>query len=107
MSYLQTALKVPKQELEQEENARQEINLVKKGMAKDRRSTLEATMDTIMLSARDRVIRIRNGKQTSPNKEIVSVESEIERLQHDVMNGRATLADFQAACDRWVVSHSK
>jgi len=60
-----------------------------------------------MLSARDRAIKLRNGKQTILTDEIIDVEGEIERLQHEVLNGNANLSDFQAACDRWVASHSK
>jgi hypothetical protein len=61
----------------------------------------EEAMTAIILNARDRIIEVHKGRQYRASDEIRAAEREIERIQHDVMNGQAQLDDFQKAVNAW------
>jgi len=102
MSYLKTALKVVKQD--QEPKTETKIRLVEKKslpMTEARLESLQAVMDAIILTSRDRIIEAHQGRQYKANDEIRKAEHEIEELQREVLTGQVQLADFQKAVKTW------
>lgn len=71
-------------------------------MTKARRQSLDDVIYAIILDAHSRIIKARQGQPYMSNDEIRKTEQDINRLQHEVMNGQAMLSDYQVACDRWV-----
>lgn len=101
MSYLQTALKIVKQDPEPKT---ERIRLVEKKalpMTEARRQSLQSVMDITILTARNRIIKAHKGRQYKATDESRTAEATIERLQHEVLNGQTSLAEYRAACERW------
>jgi hypothetical protein len=102
MSYLKTALKVVKQDHKPE--AELKIRLVEKKslpMTEARRQSLQTVMDATILTARDRIIESHKGRQFRATDESRKAEQEIERLQHEVLSGKSSLAEYRNACALW------
>jgi len=97
MSYLQTALKVVKQDDAQKTESK--IRLIEKQTP--RTKSIEDILDAILFSARDRISEAYKGKQYHATDEIRGIENEIDRLYKAVLKNQASLSDFQNACERW------
>lgn len=68
------------------------------GMSPGRRETLEAVLDAILLQERDEVIR---GGVWKPTDGTRKAEERLDRLYHDILDGRGKLADFAKGCRWW------
>jgi hypothetical protein len=74
----------------------------KKGTPEARRQSLEDVIYATILDAHARIIKARQGQPYVATDEIRKAEQDINKLQHEIMNGQAMLSDYQTACDRWV-----
>jgi hypothetical protein len=69
-----------------------------KPISEERKKTLNVVMGATILHFRDELLR---GGKWKPSPETHVAELEIERLQHEILEGRGKLIDFREACERW------
>ena len=100
MSYLQEALKVIKHE--DIPKTEPTIRLVKKQTSMTAWSeSLEEMLNGIVLDSCNRIVESLNGKQYRASDEIRKAEEDVNHLYHEVLKSQASLAEYQAACQRW------
>ena len=99
MSYLQAALKVIKQE--DIPKTEPTIRLIKKQTSMIRPESLEEVLNAIVLASCNRIIEALKGKQYRASDAIRKTEEDVNHLYHEVLNGQASLVEYQAACKRW------
>lgn len=97
MSYLQTALKVIKHNDTQKPEHK--IRLIEKQTREA--PSLEDTLDKIISETMDRIIKRHKGRQYQSNAEIRQAENEIDRIYRAVLEGQASLSEFQDAVNTW------
>lgn len=120
MSYLQTALKVVKEDQNKREEPK--IRLVSKktapidqeeviwrnpfpqGTPAARRHSLEELMTEILLSTRERSITNHQMKDNETSERSRNEEKDVDRLREDVIQGTASLADYRMACEKSEIS---
>jgi hypothetical protein len=76
-----------------------------KPISEERKRTLDDCMTATIISIRDEIVKGNMKWQHSPATR--EVEAEIERIQHDIMEGKCKLIDFQLACEKWKKAGAK
>ena len=65
----------------------------------------EEIMDSILLEAKNRIVRVYKGKQCHQTNEIKTIEEEMGRIYRAVLDGQGSLSDFQSICQQWSQAH--
>jgi|GEM_PF-2573034 len=102
MSYLQSALKISKQE--QFDRPATNIRLVEKAafpMTKGRRQTLELTMEAVIAKALDEIAEACNGRQLKSGESITQAEDDITLSYKEVLKGERNIQDYLNAVKSW------
>lgn len=97
MSYLQTALKVVKKDTSG--NPQPTIRLIEKQTPRDK--TIEDILDEIICTTMDRIIEMYKGRQYHATDEIRQAEDETDRIYKAVLQGQASIAEFQEKVNIW------
>jgi len=77
-------------------------NPFESGTPEGRRHTLEAVMFEITLKGVENISAAYRGGVYRPSDATRAAEREVERLQHEVLDGRSSLAEYEDAVARWV-----
>jgi len=71
-----------------------------KSISEERKQTPDECMTATILHFRDEIIKL-GPSRWKPSEKTHEAETEIERLQHEIMEGRGKLIDFRTACEKW------
>lgn len=68
---------------------------------------LEETLDSILWTARDTIIKNLDGRQYKATAEVRNVEDEIASLYKETLSSQGSISEFQDACKRWERFYTK